>query len=181
MFSPDFSIKNKEVNVGTIGSKNRPDLKMDYIPIDSNSNGGSSTGSPFPTGLFLLLLLLFAPILYFLQHNYTTKIDTVTEHKTIAPGGALPLTVEDVTYIGPNDQKGKVLSFQTKNPANSKDVDSVNLLYKKGEPLPFDVGSQELLLFDGYSDGKLKVAYTHQKRVTRPKEERSFWDAFATD
>ena len=153
-----------------------PDLEM-----DNKTDETYVTGGQLAMRVCITMFIILIPIGFLLHHQYATKISTVTERKTISPGDALPLTLDDVTYIGPNDQKGKVLSFQTKNTANSKDVNSVNLLYKKGDPLPFDVGSQELLLFDGYSDGKLKVAYTHQKRVTRPEEERSFWDAFATD
>lgn len=117
------------------------------------------------------LILFGVPFGFYVHSTVFTKTITVTEPVTLAPGDPLPGASDSVRYTGPVNEQGSILAFREYGDGQSgKDV---NLPFTEGERLPFDMQYDEVLVFDQYADGKLTVAYTHEKDVTRPKEERS--------
>lgn len=138
----------------------------------------SNTLTPlqFLSTLGIALLLFSIPFGLYVHSTVFTKTITVTEPVTLAPGDALPGVHDDTTYTGPVNDQGSIVAFREyRDGSSGKDM---NLPFSEGQALPFDMQYDETLVFDGYADGKLTVAYTHEKNVPRPKHERSVDNLF---
>lgn len=137
-----------------------------------NDNQTPLTFERLGIALGVFLILFGIPFGFYVYETVFTKTITVTEPVTLSPGDSLPGTYDSTTYTGPVNDQGSILVFREYEQGSSgKDV---NLPFSEGQALPFDMQFDETLVFDSYADGKLTVAYTHEKDVPRPKDERSF-------
>lgn len=131
------------------------------------------TGEQFAMRVIIMILFPLALIGFFVMREYTTEMVTVTEQITMAPGDRLPITLDKVFYTGPQDGEGKVVAFRTVDGTTSRRVVNVTLPFEKGEPLPFDVATGEVIVFKAYSKGNLTVSYTYSKRMSRHQTKQS--------